>query len=43
MGRGVPEILSAAIKDNFVILDLRYAVVYRAATAALLLSGGTNG
>ncbi len=29
MGRGVPEILSVVIKNNKVVLDLRYAVAYR--------------
>ncbi len=31
MGRGVPEILSTLIENNKVILNLRYAVAYRAA------------
>lgn len=40
----VPEILLAAIKNNSVILDRRYAVVYRAFSAVRLsTSGAANG
>jgi len=43
MGSGGTEILSVVIKDNFVILDLRYVVAYCAATATLFPNGGVNG
>lgn len=34
MGRGVPEMQSTVIENNFVILNLRYAVAYRAFSAS---------
>ncbi len=43
MGRGVPDIRLTVIKNNGVILNLRYAVAYRVILAARLSNGAIYG
>ena len=43
MGRGVPEISLVAIKNNSVILDLRYGVAYRAVVVIVFPGRAVHG
>ncbi|KXK47549.1 hypothetical protein [Nitrosomonas europaea] len=43
LGRGVPEISSRVVQNNYIILNLWYAVAYRAFLVAQLSVGAAHG
>ncbi len=43
LGRNVPEISLTGVQNNFVILNLRYAVAYRAFPVMRLIIGAADG